>query len=49
MNKLLKLTKKILTLLAVLTLTLSSLENYTDVPQYVICTNNDETNVEEQY
>lgn len=49
MNKLLKFTKKLLTLLAVLTLTFSSFENYTDVPQYSICSENDETNFEEQY
>lgn len=49
MNKLLKFTKKLLTLLAVLTLTLSSFENYTDVPQYSICSEEKTINVDEQY
>ena len=49
MNKFYDYTKKLLTILAILTLTFFILENHTDISFQIISFNGDESNIEEQY
>lgn len=49
MNRFINFKKKFFSLLIILTLTFSAIENNTDIPHFLISNSGDEVNIEEQY